>query len=111
MESEILRTTQQADPLIQVKIRLKESYILASADITLLNFFSPSLSHVSFLVHNFEFMIHTLSITFPKESETPPITNLTDFYTFLNSIELYANGLEFNYITNTKPQYKQWESK
>jgi|LakMenE01Jun11ns_1017448.scaffolds.fasta_scaffold9381162_3 hypothetical protein len=111
MESEILRTTQQADPLIQVKIRLKESYILASADITLLNFFSPSLAHVSFLVHNFEFMIHSLSITFPKESETPPITNLADFYTFLNSIELYNSGAEFKYITDTKPKYKQWQTK
>jgi hypothetical protein len=111
MESEILRTTQQTEPLIQVKIRLKESYIVASADITLVNFFSPSLAHVSFLVHNFEFMIQTISITFPKESDTPPITNLDDFYKFLNSIKLYNNGMEFKYITDTKPQYKQWQSK
>jgi hypothetical protein len=111
MESEILRTTQQTQPMIQVKMRLKQGYILATADITFLNFFSPSLSHIAFLVHNFEFMIDTLLIKFNPESEVPDITSVQDFYQWLNKIKLYSNGLEFKYITDANNNYKQWESK
>jgi hypothetical protein len=98
-------------PLIELNLTLKKGYILASADITRLKFFSPSLAHIAFLVHNFEFLVQSITIKFPSESETPPITSIDDFYTFLNSIQLFSTGLEFKYITDTKNNLKQWQAK
>ncbi len=102
-------------PLIELNLTLKKSYVLASADITRLKFFSPSVAHIAFLVHNFEPMIDTLLIKLLQdelpEKSVPFITSVEGFYYWLNNIELFSNGAEFKYIQQAHNNYKAWKGK
>lgn len=100
--------------LIELNLTLKKGYILASADITRLKFFSPSIAHIAFLVHNFEPMIDTLIIKLlPDEKQGAKaydnINSIEAFYKWLNSIQLFQDGKEFNYIHNHNNNLKQWQ--